>query len=337
MISALLGDKPEHEDGFESFPTRISGELAQRQAMAARKIQYHHAFLDDVLRGILPHDLILIGAPSGIGKTDLALNIAVNNAMAGRRVNYFALEAEPLELERRTKFSMLSREVYRTHHSRRQEMNYTDWLLGACEEICGPFNRQIDAEILATLHNLRTYYRGAKFDAADLERWILKVHQQSDLLIVDHLHYIDDDSDNEARSLGDTVKTIRDVSLRIGKPIILIAHLRKRDSRGKQIMSTIDDFHGSSNITKICTQAVIIERATSIQGQRWHQSPTFFQVVKDRRGGKPREIAVSMFDLRTKNYANHYTLGRLEGGEWQEIDTNDRPSWARNFKRMETI
>ena len=79
-----------------------------------------------------------------------------------------------------------------------------------------------------------------------------------DLIVVDHLHYVDgDDDENEHKSLGDTVKAIRDVSLRIGRPIVLIAHLRKRDARAKQLVATLDDFHGSSNVVKICTQAII--------------------------------------------------------------------------------
>ena len=36
--------------------------------------------LDDLLRAILPHDLILLGAGSGVGKTQLAMTIAAMNA-----------------------------------------------------------------------------------------------------------------------------------------------------------------------------------------------------------------------------------------------------------------
>ena len=78
---------------FSRSPDRLDGELEERLAEAERALKYHHAFLDDYLRAILPADLILIGAPTGLGKTDLALNIATTNALLGKRVHYFALAA----------------------------------------------------------------------------------------------------------------------------------------------------------------------------------------------------------------------------------------------------
>jgi replicative DNA helicase len=53
-------------------------------------------YLDAALKGICPNDLILIGATSGAGKTELCAQIARINAKLGKRVNYIALEAEPL-------------------------------------------------------------------------------------------------------------------------------------------------------------------------------------------------------------------------------------------------
>ncbi len=318
---------------FLSMPERIDGELEEREELGGRILPYHHSFLDDCLRGILPHDLVLIGAPSGVGKTDLALQIAASNAMTGKRVHYLALEAEPRELERRTKFALLCREAYQCSHPQASEMNYTDWLLGRCEHICGGFNSSVDKRITKQLGNLHTYYRGAKFDSRDLATAVLTVCDETDLIVVDHLHYVDaDDDENEHKSLGDTVKAIRDVSLRIGKPIVLIAHLRKRDSRAKQIVATLDDFHGSSNVVKICTQAIALDHAYDIESPKWYLAPTYVSVLKDRRGGAPRLVALSMFDRRTKSYRPDYTLGRVEQSKWTEVDNGTQPLWAKGHK-----
>jgi replicative DNA helicase len=324
-------------DGFQSMPVRLGFEREDRMARGAKRLKFYVQFLDDYLRGILPHDLVLIGAPSGVGKTDLALNIGASNAYQKRRVHYFALEAEPRELERRTKYSLLSRKLFSIQHPNRGQMNYTDWLLGDLEHFCAEYNREADQQMLEMLSSMQTYYRGAKFTASDLQKSIETVYRSSDLIIVDHLHYIDDDKneDNEAKALGDTVKTIRDVSLRIGVPIILVAHLRKRDQRGRQLVSTLDDFHGSSNVTKISTQAILIERAP-MTPDKWYQSPTFITIPKDRRSGKCSLIAVSNFDQRIRSYAQHYALGRAgKGGEWEQIPPGDVPSWATHHKAIE--
>lgn len=323
-------------DGFESMPSRLVGELEDRLTRAQRKLRYFVSFLDDYLRGILPNDLVLLGAPSGMGKTQIALDIATSNAASGRNVHYFGLEAEPRELERRTKYSILARMIFEAKHPQRERLNYADWLLGELEDVCGDFNRQADQRVLERLSRMRTYYRGAEFTAKHLQQNVEKVFKETSLIVVDHLHYIDSDDDDEHRALGDTVKTIRDVSLRIGVPILLVAHLRKRDARLKQLIATLDDFHGSSNITKISTQVIAIERAQGIESDRWWKSPTFISVVKDRRLGAPGLVALVDFDLRSKGYATTYTLGRIHGAEWDQVTMGEIPSWAkRHVQRQE--
>lgn len=320
-------------DGFAPMPARLVDERTERIDHGNRRLSYHVAFIDDYLRGILDHDLVLLGAPTGMGKTELALNIAASNAMHGKRVHYFALEAEPRELERRTKYALLSRELFRSKHPERELMNYTDWYHGKLEPMCAAFNAWADEEVLSKLSTLQTYYRGARFTAADLQRAIMAVHDRSQLIIVDHLHYVDNDDENEARALGDTVKTIRDVSLRIGVPILLVAHLRKRDTRSKQLIATLDDFHGSSNVTKIATQVIAIEAAHCIEADKWYLAPTFMSVLKDRRGGACRLSAVANFDKRTNSYAGGYRLGKIGGSEWEEVEAHDVPRWAKHHER----
>jgi hypothetical protein len=324
-------------NGFRFMPDRLVGEREEREAYASRAIAYHNAFLDDALRAIMPHDLVLLGAPTGIGKTEIALSIAASNAQAGNRTHYFALEAEPRELERRTKFALLSREAHRTNHPHRNALNYTDWFLGRCEDIVGEMNAWADREIARTLGQLATYYRGSKFDAADLGRAIVAVHDETTLIVVDHLHYVDGgDDENENRAITDTVKTIREVSLGIGKPIILVVHLRKKE-RGKfaALIADENDVHGSSNITKIATQLIMLERASSIEPSKWYLSPTFVSVQKDRRAGKKREIALMQFDQRHRRYAPEYTLGTLRGNTWEPIKLGDQPSWAKHHRALD--
>ncbi len=323
---------------FAPSPDRLDGELEERVADGTNALKYNNAFLDDCLRAILPTDLILLGAPTGIGKTDLALNIATTNAFLGKRVRYFALEAEPRELERRTKFSMLSRAVYEARHEERSKMNYTDWRLGRLEHICGKWNSAVNARFARQLGSLWTLYRGNKFDAKDLERQVIEVHDDTDLIVIDHLHYIDAREDqNEAKALGDVVMTIRDLVLNFGKPVILIAHLRKKEQGSKRLVPEIGDFHGSSNITKVCTQAITIERCHVVQSAKWFLSPTFFSVLKDRRDGASPFVAVANFDRRTKSYASTYTLGRLKkgGSDWEPVSMMDKPDWAVNHRPLE--
>jgi hypothetical protein len=319
--------------GFRSMADRLQQEAQGRIALAERALAYNIPFLDDALRAILPHDLVLIGAPTGMGKTELALDIAARNAMKGRETHYFALEAEELELERRRKYALIADRVHAHKIPGREDLNYTDWFLGRCEHIVGDLDGWADRWMRERLSNLHTFYRGEKFDGADLGRAIIEIHRETSLIVIDHLHYVDaDENSDENRALHENMKIIRDVSLRIGKPVILVAHLRKKDERAKKLVPTVDDFHGSSNLTKIATQVVTIERAHGIEPAKWWLAPTFMSVLKDRRAGAPRQVAVTSFDILRKTYAPEYTLGMVRGAKWEELELGDVPRWARGHR-----
>lgn len=318
---------------FRPMGDRIAGELERRQALAARALNYHHTFLDDYLRAILPHDLVLLGAPPGVGKTNLALAIAAANARAEMRAHFFALEAEPDELERRMKYSMLAYELLAARSPRFGDLNYTDWYLGRCEEFCGPLNAIVDRRIAAELATMFTFYRGQKFGAQDLTRAILEVSDESDLIVIDHLHYVDaEENEDENRAVTDLIMTIRDLTLRIGKPCLCVAHLRKRDERVHKLMPSLYDFHGTSNLTKVCTHVVTLERALDVEAPKWYLLPTYVAISKDRRSGAPPYVALQNFDVRTRAYQDEYTLGRASGRKWEELKLGSVPGWARHHR-----
>ena len=100
---------------FATMPARVMSERDNRIDVAMRGMNYHNAYLDDRLRMILPHDLVIITARTGVGKTSCALDVAIANALNERRVGYFALEAEPVELERKIKFRWLVNQAYLRH------------------------------------------------------------------------------------------------------------------------------------------------------------------------------------------------------------------------------
>jgi replicative DNA helicase len=331
-------EQPASAHDWLNMPARVVNELEVRKKNAAHALNYHNTFLDDVLRVILPHDLILIGAETGLGKTDLALSVAMANAMAERRVAFFALEAEPNELEMRSKYSWLSREAHRRQLPDRHELNFTDWLIVRCEHIVGPLNAECDRWFLNNLGGFWTYYRGERFNQHDLRREILRIHKLVDIIVVDHLHYVDiEEGDSEGEGIGETMKAIRDVSLRIGKPVILVAHLRKKDERMKKIVPSLGDFHGSSNISKVCTQAITIARARKVQAPKWWLAPTYVSVIKDRRAGAPPYVALQFFDRRSRSYEDDYVLGQLVKGDtdWEPVKPGDQPSWARGHRQLE--
>lgn len=318
---------------FKPASARIAGERDQRHKQATRLLPYHIGFFDDYLRGIVPHDLMLIGADSGVGKTDAVTEIAERTAADRRNVYMFALEAEPLEIERRIKFRRIARTAIDRNHSVVRDLNYPDWYLGRLSTRLGQLEAEAD-EYMASLTNLHTYYKGKDFTGADIHRLCLAVQDRADLIIIDHLHYVDiDETKNENSEYKRLVKTIRDTVLTTGTPIALVVHLRKGEGVREPLVPSLERIHGSSDIAKIATAAVMISRAP-FAGREWHLAPTFLSVPKWRLGGASRQVALCNYDLRTRSYLDEYTLGRLENGgkDWTEIHDSNRPPWARRYK-----
>lgn len=320
--------------GFQSASDRLAGEKAERIEDGKNELPFHHGFLDDILRGILRTDLIVLGAETGAGKTEFARAIAARNAKRGKHVYYFALEAENREIERRTKFGIIVSLLNRDNRPRKHEVNYPDWRRGRCEEIIGPeIDAQADRLLALEYKTLHTYYRGSKFDHEDIRKLFLAIQSDADLIILDHLHYVDIEDENENRGFKKTVKMIRDVALGIGRPVILVVHLRKRDVRSKMIVPEIEMVHGSSDIAKICTGAVMLAPARSMPHRDLSISNTLFYVPKDRLGGQTGMVALCEFDRRARMYDRQYTLGRMSpaGDSFEPLDV--LPNWAKNARK----
>ena len=318
---------------FKSASDRVREERTTRMEHAARAMPYHIAFLDDYLRCIMPQDLILLAAATGVGKTELARMIATQAAANGKHVHYFALEAEPLEIERRTKFTVLASIVARRQIQIPGGFTYADWYAGKLESYVASIDVEADAWVQHKYKTLHTYYRGSKFDHDDIRRLFLAIQSESDLIILDHLHYVDIDDDNENRGFKRTMKMIRDVALGMGRPVIIVAHLRKRDqARRRELVPVVEDVHGSSDIIKICTRAVLIAPAPKsaiddVPIRAGHVG-TFFTIPKDRVTGACHQIALCEFDFRSRSYADTYTLGNQRGEKFEPLGLGDAPQWA---------
>lgn len=317
-------------------------ERDERLANAELALDYHHGFLDDLLGGILPHDLILIGAPPGAGKTDFVTQTVAANVKTGAAVAMFALEADPREAERRIKFAAISSWVHADNAARPEServdtkfFTFTNWMRGRCEHIAGPYEARAMKMFLDKYGRLQTFYRSVEFGTRELMESIKAIADRVRLIVIDHLHYVDIEDDNETRGISDLMKMLRDMALVTGKPIMLVAHLRKRSFGSKQVVTSLDDFHGSSNIVKQATTAIALDRAKDIEPSEWWLSPTYCSVLKDRRGGESGYVALTMYNRRTRVYQTPYTLGRLTTGDtkWEEVALDRLPSWARRHQR----
>lgn len=327
--------EPLEAAAFDSFGGRIKGEREERLVMSKRRLSFGVKFLDRALGGIAVKDIVLLGAKTGIGKTTLASIIAESNAEQGKRVHYFALEAEHREIERRIKFRVLSRLAYQRSVAKFKQgrINYLDWYNGELDDILGAWEGAADELLAEKYKTLHTCYRFKTFKASDLERSILSIQDETDLIIVDHLHMVDHDDDSENRGIKQVIMALRDSALEIGKPVVLVAHLRKTDRRSKFLMPDLDDFHGTSEISKLVTKAVLLAPAYDQETKASYSWNTYVHPAKCRQDGtRTRYVGLVPFNAQTGRYDDQFDIGQMikNGEEFSFMTPGDPkyPLWA---------
>lgn len=317
-----------HSSGQQSHQERVD-----RAALGKNQLRFGIEFLDDSLSGILQDDLVLLGAPSGVGKTQLCCNIALANLEDGKKIHYVALEASRFEIERRLKFPLVLERFYADKDRPRldEKITFTNWLLGKLNAELSRYDDEADKFCETAFRDLNILYKADRFGINDLIEAVVSSSSQTDLMIIDHVHYFDFDDDNENRAIKQIAKTVRTLALEEQKPIILVAHLRKRDRNNEELVPGLDEFHGSSDLYKIATKVITFSPGKLTEDGTYE---TFFRVPKNRLdGGVTRFIGKEFFSPRKGGYEKgKYQLGwagraRKEG--FVAVEPGLRPSWCR--------
>jgi nucleoside-triphosphatase THEP1 len=262
------------------------------------KIKLGIKVLDDVFGGLNRNDILLIGAKTGIGKSELVSEIAMTASGEGKSVHVFSLESEEKELEMRIAFKKIAL-------ASKEKIFFKKWYNNEYPHLEHLYDLALN-EINNS--NLYVYYRNNSFGILDFMRNVMLVRDKSNLIIVDHIHYFDFDGKNENKELSDAIKQIRDIALLTGIPIIIVAHLRKEMGQGKfqKLMPEIDDFFGSSDLSKVCTKAIMIGTRGSIDN---NISKTFFHFPKFRQFGSVRNYLFACdYNLSTNEYSDNYEV-----------------------------
>lgn len=313
---------------FKSAKIRLAEERAERPR-ENQILKFGISFLDASCRGILPKDLVLLGAPTGQGKTDICVMVALKNLAQGKRVHFIALEAERNEIERRLLYTLTAHNYFQSHDRPNLggHLNMTDWLLGKFDEAIEPFENMAREMLSPLVENLFTFYKANKFKVEDLVFNVGAVAHQTDLIIVDHVHVFDWDDDNDNRAIKEIAKTSRDVVLEMGTPMILVAHLRKKDRASKELVPGYDEFHGSSDLTKLATKVITLAPG---QLDEDGKSITYFRVCKNRIDGSIcRFIARTKFDFKKRCYDEKFKLAPISD-KFEELGRY--PFWAEAFR-----
>ena len=312
---------------FRNAAEVLKVESETRALIRGKLLEFGISFLDDSLFGIRPDDLILVGAPSGVGKTQFCVNVALANVSKGKRVHFFALEASEFEIERRLKYQFVANRVFSRTMGLKlvRPLHYDEWAAG--EDLgLSHIDQEADEACEPLLRNLFTFYKEAEqFDVAKLMEQVSLIQDETDLVIVDHVHYFDWDDQNDNRAIKEIARTARDLCLRVEKPMILVAHLRKRDRQNAELCAGLDEFHGSSDLTKIATKVITLAPGGPCDKGGYY---TFFRTPKNRHSSSSsRFLAQMVYDEKRGKYEQEYKLGWANQPKFGELDSAKYPRW----------
>lgn len=298
--------------------------------------------LDDALIGLLPNDFVVLAADSGAGKSETALDIAVFNARMGKVVGLYFIEGGSEEAINRIRWKLIKEKYYANGH-KGIDMDYRKWRMGLLKgDLMSKLNMECYLEFNKSIKdNLHIYCFEEGFTINMLVNslgWFTKTkpgeflmenYLDVDLLIIDHLQYFTlDNPKNELTEMTQILMKVKDITNFNNVPVVMVSHLRKKDKdRG---LPSQEDFYGTSNISKIASQAVVLSPCPQSDDHYNNLYPTFFRFVKSRTGVRSSIAALCNFDAHKGKYESGYSMYRLLGDK-PSSDPLERfklPKWA---------
>lgn len=278
---------------------------------------YGIKFLDDMLLGIHKEDFVLIGADTGVGKTEFVYDIAFRNAAKGVKVHLFALEAEQNEPYYRKLYKIISKKYFNeVPYCKKINMNYRNYITNKID--VDDYEKDAISE-LDKYYNLTVHYRVSEdwysFTLNNLLSLVTEAYSKGDcdMVIIDHVDYFDLNSgENENQQITEIMQSLRMLNQNYKLPIIVVSHLRKRNSK-QQLIPTIDDFMGSSNKAKQVKTVILLSRDNENSKPEEGIYSTFFTCPKSRIGGGDPWVAAAIdYDRKKNSYCDAYTLYKIK-------------------------
>ena len=213
--------------------------------------------LDDAFVGILKNDLIAIGADSGVGKSELCLNMAIHNVKNGKKVALYFIEGGAEEAIARIKWQAITSKYYKKG-CLEVTLDYRKWRMNNLNsKLIDDLENECKNELAELFSNRLSIYKidqGFKIeDLINSLGWFTKQKVEYgiyvndgfdvDLIIIDHLQYFTlSNEKSEYQEMSEILKVVKQITDFHKIPVILVSHLRKKDKdRG---LPGQDDFHG---------------------------------------------------------------------------------------------
>ena len=234
---------------------------SQEAGVDNMRVLTHIEGLDNTLGGLYNGEVTVLAGNPGDGKSAVALNIAVNAAMEGKKVGYFNLEMSNKQT--------ILRIIARLGDVDAQKLRV--W--GPTEEDTVKIERAVETlkELPLYLYDIEQSSKVSKIHAAVKIR---KRETGCDLVVIDHLHQFNEGGSrgvNETDRIGGIIRAIKNMAVTEDVPVLLLSQLNRnvklhtatdKNDKGETITvtlpPTLPDLRGSGDIEAVADNAIFI-------------------------------------------------------------------------------
>ena len=204
-------------------------------------LEFGFPAIDEVIGGIFPDMLTVIGARSGHGKSEFCRYIASNAAKKGKKVYYFDLENSVGDFfHRELKTTLAQYDVF----VKKTDLRRKAFWAGEHAELAGSILGQIKREFQGSMK----LYTRTDLPTFDEFLAFMEAVTDADLIIIDHLHYFRyADNSEQHQQISEVMLRIKNFTRAKQVPVILAAHVKNPSTERAPMGS---DLFGSSNIEK---------------------------------------------------------------------------------------
>jgi replicative DNA helicase len=231
--------------------------------------------LDMKLSGLQPSDLIIIAARPSMGKTSLALNMAMNAAVRHQKtVGVFSLEMSKEQLVDRLFASMLGVDSWKLQRGKLDDNDFQN--MGPIMDELNKANIFIDDSVASSMPELRTKARR------------LQMEHGLDLLIIDYLQLMSTGNasyaGNRVQEISEISRAIKQIARELHVPIVALSQLsRAVESRPGNIPG-LSDLRDSGSIEQDADVVLMMYREDYYEEDSARPGITDIYIRKHRNG-----------------------------------------------------
>lgn len=237
--------------------------------------------LDNMICGLHGGELTILGARPAVGKTTLALQIALNIAKRGKKVAFISLEMSDTQLI----FKIISQiSQVKLYDMRRGLLQEEHW------KKIGEASTQIQNLPLKIISNTNSL--------SDIVNIVRRMKNQDnlDFLVIDYLQLIRNSGKYNSREqeVADISRTLKLLTLELNIPIMALCQLNRASLQNKGKEPTLADLRESGSIEQDADNVFLLYRLEK-EGEADSYYDDICLKVAKQRAGETGEIVLRFF------------------------------------------